>query len=110
MRRHGWGIAMQTIWKKILPVTATQVIEVPGDAEILSVNRQHEQLVIWYTCDPTLITNKNITILMCGTGHIAPEFSKYIGTVLLNDDSLVIHVFEQMQMQIPVHPISTSQR
>ena len=85
-----------TIWKTILAPTNVQDIEVPEGAELLTARDQHEQICIWFKCDPEKpITTRRIA--MCGTGHSAPEGAHYIGTGFLQGGHLVLHVFERVR-------------
>jgi len=85
---------MQTIWKSVLKPTEVQEIEVPSDAEFLCARDQHEQLCVWYRCDPTKPKEKR-AIAICGTGHTTPDrdSGRYIGTGFLQGGMLVFHVF-----------------
>lgn len=71
-----------TIWKAVLKAADVQDIDVPEDAELLTARDQHEQLCVWFKCDPSKPMTKR-RIAVCGTGHPAPEGSRYIGTGFL---------------------------
>lgn len=89
---------MTTIWKKVLLPQTVQKVEVPKGAEILSVMGQHERVVIWFRCNPdNALETRAIAII--GTGHEAPEASesRFIGTVLLENGNLVLHIFERIE-------------
>lgn len=83
-----------TIWKATLQPTDIQDIEVPEDAELLTARDQHEQLCVWFKCDPSKPPSKR-RIVICDTGHAAPEGSRYVGTGFLQGGALVHHVFER---------------
>jgi len=85
-----------TIWKTALKAIDVQDIEVPEDAELLTARDQHEQLCIWFKCDPSKPKTKR-RIVICGTGHPAPEGAKYVGTGFLQGGQLVFHVFERIE-------------
>lgn len=84
---------MSVIWKQILEPTNIQDIEVPDGAELLTARDQHEQLCVWFKCEPHKpMTTRKIAI--CGTGHDVPAGTRYIGTCYLDGGILVFHVFE----------------
>lgn len=87
---------MHTIWKTVLEPTDLQEIEVPAGAEMLCARDQHDQLAVWYRCDPEAPKERR-KIAICGTGHPAPgrDGSRYLGTGSLHDGQLIFHVFEQ---------------
>lgn len=88
-----------TIWRTILAPTDVQDIEVPEDAELLTARDQHEQLCVWFKCDPSKPTSKR-RIAICGTGHPAPEGARYVGTGFLHGH-LAFHVFERIPAVSP---------
>lgn len=101
---------MQTIWKFILdpkdPFNPNEVIKVkmPTDAEILCVQAQHDEICIWAKCTPRKPSEpfKTRCFEVFGTGHSIPDEMfvqrSYIGTVQLENGSLVFHVFERVDL------------
>jgi hypothetical protein len=89
----GW-----TIWKTVLKATDIQTIEIPPDARILCAREQHEQICIWYWCNPDHPKMPR-TIAICGTGHPAPPSheggGRYLGSAFLQGGQFVFHVFER---------------
>lgn len=87
----------KTIHKITLKLTDAQEVDLPFGAEMLFAREQHEQLCVWYRCNPTE-PKQTRKILICGTGHPAPTAgdSNYIGTGMLQGGMLVLHVFEQI--------------
>lgn len=86
----------RTIWKTVLQVADAQ--DVPLGAEILCAREQHDEICIWYRCDPTAPkAARRITI--CGTGHPAPseQDSTYLGSASLRGGQLIFHVFEKLR-------------
>lgn len=85
-----------TIWKTVLKPTDVQVILIPDGAELLCAREQHEQIAVWYRCDPTAIKYPR-TIAIVGTGHPAPGDGdgRYLGTASLQGGALMFHVFEK---------------
>lgn len=79
-------------------------IEMPSDAKIISCQTQYEAefdrevICIW-----AMINTENPGIrkyfYMYGTGHeITKTNLNFIGTCKLNNDSLIIHVFEEINI------------
>jgi len=87
----------KTIWKFELETTDNQTIEMPVNAEILTVQTQNEIPCIWALVDPTETKEKRF-IEVFGTGHdIHYDMGvsrNYLGTYQLHGGSLVFHVFE----------------
>lgn len=82
------------IWKFVLPVTDTPEISMPAGAEVLSAQVQFGSPVIWALLDPD-VPEKTRHFTLLGTGNPAPEdLGKFIGTLQLNDGTLVLHLFE----------------
>ena len=88
---------MKTIWKwPLFPETET-VINIPPDAQVLTIKLQDGLPHIWILMEPEAPTVRR-TFCVYGTGHPMPDNpGKYIGTVLMNSDRLVFHVFETSQ-------------
>jgi hypothetical protein len=84
---------MKTIYKYELTITNEQVIKIPVDAEILSVQVQHEKPCLWALVDTDNL-DKNIKIHMFGTGHPLPNMElKYLGTFQMRHGHLIFHCF-----------------
>lgn len=87
----------KTIWKFQLEKTNSQMIQMPVNSQILSVQTQNEIPCIWALVDPTEIKEKRF-IEVFGTGHdLHYEIGvsrNYLGTYQLQSGSLVFHVFE----------------
>ncbi len=84
-----------TIFKFILFPSKSQTIELPIDAEILTVQNQNEEVCMWVKLDPSA-PKINRTFAVFGTGWDINADSKlnYIGSVQLESGKLVFHVFE----------------
>ncbi len=93
------GVAW-TVHKMVLRLGDDSYI-MPKGARILSVARQNGVPTLWYTCElgGTMETREVRTILVFGTGELIPDADRltFIGTLLLADDSLVLHVFERVK-------------
>jgi len=85
---------MKTIWKVALTQMGTQDVRVPEGAEFLCAREQNEKACVWFRCDPNH-EKKLRRIAVVGTGHEAPDDGRYLGTAMLMDGSLVLHVFER---------------
>lgn len=91
MRR---SVIMRTIHKQELNNPGLSYIYAPV-TKILAVKVQYGTPAIWYEIDDTLPA-KNVVIYVVGTGHdmhFIPAGARYIDTVLMYNDSLVLHVY-----------------
>lgn len=84
---------MPTIWKETIRPIHEQEVMLPKGAEILCAREQWEQPCIWFRCDP-MAEKEPRKIAIAGTGHAAPD-GRYLGTAMLQNGALVLHVFEQ---------------
>lgn len=85
----------RTIWKFPLEITREQVIDLPKDAYILSVQAQDGVPTIWAKVDPSADVVPT-TIVLRGTGQpfdAADDEDYHIGTVQIDGD--VWHAFER---------------
>ena len=86
---------MKTIWKYQIQTTDYQDIEMPIEAQILTVQVQNGEPCLWALIDPD--QKRGIRqIRIIGTGHIIDNsIDEYLGTYQLRDGALVFHVFDQ---------------
>jgi hypothetical protein len=84
---------VKTIWKFTLSMTESQVILMPEGAAILSVQAQHNRVCLWALVVPNKPREKRVFRIFA-TGQPYAEEGNYIGTVQIDDGSLVWHVFE----------------
>lgn len=88
---------MEQVWKFPLAVTfLRQPVLLPHNAMILSVQPQHNKIVLWALCDVNVESTERQIILL-GTGHDAPDgMLNYINTFQYQSQSgiLVFHAFE----------------
>ena len=85
---------MQAIWKFELPTYDRVTITMPAGAEVLHVGAQGDTICLWARVDLDVEQEQRHFDTIC-TGHEyedLPEF--YLGTVLLLNGRLVLHVFE----------------
>ena len=88
---------MKTIHKFELEITETQSVVMPGGAKILGVKTRDNAPVLYAIVDTHADTEERI-IEIFGTGHEIhygdAVTRKYIGTCIVMNDALVLHVFE----------------
>ena len=85
---------MKKIFKYPLKLQREQVVILPKDADILSVQTQHQNICVWAMIDPNVEKVESKTIETFGTGDFIPEGERrYISTIQLNNGELVYHVF-----------------
>ncbi len=85
-----------TIWKYPLKTVDQQVVEMPANAQVLTLQMQHGSPHIWAWVDSAAPKRKRLFITV-GTGRPLPPFaatSVYRGTYQLDGGALVLHVFE----------------
>lgn len=89
----------RTVWKQTVDCSDMRNIMTfswPEGAEVLHIGVQQfqNQMSIWYRCDPNL-KHEERKFHFVGTGDLCPERASHVGTAIMLDGSLVIHVFEQ---------------
>jgi len=82
------------IWKYDLVINDEQIIEMPLDAKILTVQMQHGTPKLWVAVIPTNVMI-NRKIRMAGTGHTILTVNGYIGTFQMLGGDLMYHVFDE---------------
>ena len=83
---------MNTIWKFTL--SSETIIDLPRNAEVLSVHNQYGNVCLWVKVDNTQQLESRKFVMCCTGGSVPDEPTKFIGTVLLASGDLVLHVFE----------------
>ena len=90
---------MKTVWKYPLEVEDEQIIEMPANAHILTVQTQQGRPCLWALVDPTRPFEPR-RILIAGTGHERKDLDDvgvgYIGTFQVMGGGLIFHVFESV--------------
>lgn len=86
-------VEMKTIYKYELRMDDTASIKMPEGAKILCVKTQNGNPCIWALVD-TEVQGEYRSFVIFGTGHDVENEGEYIGTFLIDSDSLVFHVFE----------------
>ena len=94
---------MKTIWKVNFQIADVAYFKAPPDAEMLSVQMQRNEAMLWFLCSPHLGSVTH-TIRVFGTGQPVPDNDclKYIGTVQTHGGQLVWHIFKDTYP----HPMS----
>lgn len=92
---------VKTIFKYNLDTTTIQVIQMPINAKILTVQTQYNEPKLWVLVNPMAENFEERIIEIYGTGQPIEypsgfENRKYIGTYQLNEGKYVFHVFEKM--------------
>lgn len=86
---------MKTIYKYQLTTTDVQIIQMPFNAEVLTVQIQHGEPMLWARVESANSTEAK-RIYIVGTGNpMPPGCGRYVGTYQLRNGSLVFHVFEE---------------
>lgn len=84
---------MRTIYKYHIEIRNFQILKVPQDRKILSVQVQKDEVCIWAEVD-TQSPMSDLKVYVFGTGHpIQQKDLNYIGSVQLLGGDLVFHVF-----------------
>ena len=79
-----------TIYKYPLKITDTQVIKLPFNSRILTVQSQNGGVCLWAQVEENNTDKEEHTIDIFGTGHPMDDKERnYIGTVQTNGGSLV---------------------
>jgi hypothetical protein len=85
----------RAIWKFILDINDTVVVEMPEHAIPLAVDVQNDALCLWAEVNPDAPLVKR-EFRIRGTGHaLRGNEGKYIGTVVMRNGLLVWHVYDE---------------
>lgn len=72
----------------------TLPVELPIGAEILRVDKQQGDVVLWALVDTEVERTESVDICVVGTGQPLPKGDwKFVNTFLLMEGSFVFHVF-----------------
>ena len=85
-----------TIWKYELELTAVQMIAMPRNAWLLTVQIQRGKPCLWVLIDENDDRKEQRLIRTLGTGHLIPDDAPgdYISTYQIVGGDLVFHVFD----------------
>jgi hypothetical protein len=85
---------MRSVWKFLLDETGNpQPLHMPEEAEILTVHQQAGRVALWAEVD----ANKPRVprwFIITPTGGQVPENGEYVGTVFLDNNRIVFHLWE----------------
>jgi hypothetical protein len=86
---------MKTIWKFPFDTVDRFAIDMPKEAQIMSVQEQVGQPCIWALVDP-VATKERRNFAVFGTGNDVPLETTcgFIGTYQLHSGAMVFHLFE----------------
>jgi hypothetical protein len=95
---------MRTIWKYPLEFEDTQTLELPAETNILHVAYQEadgrgggRRICLWAWVSPeNALIERTFRIFDTGASTPNDEKLAYIGTVLLDHERSVLHVFEEL--------------
>jgi len=87
---------MRTIYKYPLQLTDSQILYLPSNAQILTVQIQNKIPCLWAVIETTVNYTEGRQICIFGTGNpiVYNDNLIYISTIQLNEVALVFHVFE----------------
>ena len=86
---------MRTIYKYPIETTDTQIVMMPQQAKILTVQVQHGRPCLWAEVN-TIFAPERVVIETYGTGHqILRGKREYIGTYQLYGGDLIFHVYRR---------------
>ena len=87
---------MRAIYKYPIETTDTQIVMLPKQAKILTVQVQHGQPCLWAEVN-TMLAFERVVIEVFGTGHPMPPGNReYIGTYQLYGGDLIFHVYRRL--------------
>jgi hypothetical protein len=70
------------IWKYGLNITDVQVLKLPRDHELLTIQVQDNNVVLWAAVDPDEPADEEVPIYCYGTGQAGPSADQtYIATI-----------------------------
>ena len=81
---------MKTIWKFVIPLQHAVKIDMPVNADLLTVQLQGDVPTLWASVDPEAQRATRVLTII-GTGREAPE-GRYVGT--WQQDGFVWHLFD----------------
>lgn len=85
---------MKAIWKYPLQLLEVQDLELPWNAQLLTVQAQHEKPVLWVLVDPDEPRRERRTLFLA-TMEVPLHAKVYLVTFQLHGGDFVGHVFEK---------------
>ena len=90
-------MAIRVIYKYVLKVATNQEIQMPANAQVLSVQGQNNDAVMWCLCDKADdIVPRTFTVITTGDSFNA-DYCEYLGTFQTDGGEFVGHVFEVLE-------------
>jgi hypothetical protein len=86
---------MQTVWRYSLPKGDVVSVGMPVDAEVLSVHARHGKLCVWALVDPHAPPVARSFRRVSTSRNIDGGVGRFLGTVLMENDTIEWHVWEQ---------------
>ena len=84
---------MTTIYKYPIEITDFQILNVPKESKVLTVQVQNGRACLWLKVDPSM-PEEEMKVYIFGTGHPMPVLDlDYIGSVQMFGGRGVFHVF-----------------
>lgn len=75
--------------------TDNSSVGMPQGAKILSVQEQHDSLVVWAEVDESLKhVIRNFYVAKTGLSYLPEEATNFVGTVQLQQGNYVVHVYD----------------
>lgn len=90
---------MAVILKYPLEIALQQVVHLPVEAHVLSIEEQHNRLCMWALCEDAAFRQTKaieVVIIMTGMPGVPEDIlttHHFMGTKMLNNGSFVAHVF-----------------
>ena len=90
---------MKAIWKYTLSGSYEQIVQLPENAQILTVQVQNDEMCLWAMINPGQSHRvENRTICIVPTGLVIQDTNglAYISTVQMAQGKMVFHIFEKV--------------
>ncbi len=84
------------VFKYVMEITDYVDLDMPSGAEVLTAQMQNGDLCLWAKVDENAPKEKR-RFRIAGTGHPLEGKHEYISTVFPYNDSLVFHIFEEVE-------------
>ena len=86
----------KVIWKFPLVIEDVQIIELPRNYEILTIQVQNGIACLWAMVSPEVPKEKIIIEIICTWEPFSIAERQYIGTFQVFEEQLVFHVFKRL--------------
>jgi len=88
---------VRTIWKHVIPAKAVFMevwLPIPVAARFIHCAPQFGEVALWFEVPDTEGSTANRGYRLYGTGQPIDERFTYVGTALMHNGELVLHVYE----------------